>query len=140
MPIHLEENTASEGTEIKQSSNHPRPPSVRDADRQHLTTSQVTVQADNSGNTRRKNISPTPYRNMYTISELENLPEEKLKEIEITPYGKEGFSMADWVLLDYSDVVLHVFTPESREFFNIEKLWADANEVDISDILDIKKD
>ncbi len=66
--------------------------------------------------------------------------EEKLKEIEILPYGKEGFSMADWILLDYSDVVLHVFTPESREFFNIEKLWADAKEVDISDILDIKKD
>ena len=66
--------------------------------------------------------------------------EEKIKEIDITPYGKEGFSMADWVLLDYSDVVLHVFTPESREFFNIEKLWADAKEVDISDILDIKKD
>ncbi len=66
--------------------------------------------------------------------------EEKLKEIEIMPYGKEGFSMADWILLDYSDVVLHVFTPESREFFNIEKLWADAKEVDISDILDIKKE
>ena len=66
--------------------------------------------------------------------------EEKLKEIEILPYGKEGFSMADWILIDYSDVVLHVFTPESREFFNIEKLWADAKEVDISDILDIKKE
>ncbi len=66
--------------------------------------------------------------------------EEKLKEIEILPFGKEGFSMADWILIDYSDVVLHVFTPESREFFNIEKLWADAKEVDISDILDIKKE
>lgn len=66
--------------------------------------------------------------------------EEKLKEIEITPYGKEGFSMADWILIDYSDVVLHVFTPESREFFNIEKLWADAKEVDISDVLDIKNE
>ena len=66
--------------------------------------------------------------------------EEKLKEIEILPFGKEGFSMADWILIDYSDVVLHVFTPESREFFNIEKLWADAKEVDISDILDIKNE
>ena len=66
--------------------------------------------------------------------------EEKLKEEDIMPYGKEGFSMADWVLLDYSDVVLHVFTPDSREFFNIEKLWQDATEIDVNDILEINND
>lgn len=61
--------------------------------------------------------------------------EEKLAEIGIEPYGKEGFSMADWILMDYSDVVVHIFTPDSREFFNIEHLWADAKEVDISNII-----
>ena len=62
--------------------------------------------------------------------------EEKLSELGVEPYGKEGFSMADWILMDYSDVVVHVFTPDSREFFNIEHLWADAKEVDISDIIE----
>lgn len=61
--------------------------------------------------------------------------EEKLSEIGVEPYGKEGFSMADWILMDYSDVVVHVFTPDSREFFNIEHLWADAKEVDISEFI-----
>ena len=57
--------------------------------------------------------------------------EEKLSEMGVEPYGKEGFSMAEWILMDYSDVVLHVFTPESREFFNIENLWSDAKVVEI---------
>ena len=61
--------------------------------------------------------------------------EEKLSELGVEPYGKEGFSMADWILMDYSDVVVHVFTPDSREFFNIEHLWADAKEVDISEFI-----
>ncbi len=66
--------------------------------------------------------------------------EEKLSEQGIEPYGKEGFSNADWVLLDYSDVVVHIFTPDSREFFNIEKLWADAKRIDTQDFLTIKQD
>ena len=61
--------------------------------------------------------------------------EEKLAEIGVEPYGKEGFTMADWILMDYSDVVLHVFTPDSREFFNIEHLWADAKDIDISEFV-----
>lgn len=61
--------------------------------------------------------------------------EEKMSELGVEPYGKEGFSVADWILMDYSDVVLHVFTPESREFFNIENLWSDAERIDISHIV-----
>lgn len=66
--------------------------------------------------------------------------EEKMSEQGAEPYGKEGFSNADWVLLDYSDVVVHIFTPESREFFNIEKLWADAKRIDAQEFLTIKQD
>ena len=65
---------------------------------------------------------------------------QMLSEQGIEPYGKEGFSNADWVLLDYSDVVVHIFTPDSREFFNIEKLWADAKRIDTQDFLTIKQD
>lgn len=40
-----------------------------------------------------------------------------------------------WILLDYNDVLVHVFQPESREYYNIERLWSDAARLDLSDIL-----
>ena len=40
-----------------------------------------------------------------------------------------------WILLDYNDVLVHVFQPESRQYYNIERLWNDAARVDLSDVL-----
>jgi ribosome-associated protein len=42
------------------------------------------------------------------------------------PLHKEGFTNAEWILLDYSTVVAHIFLKEKRDFFGIERLWADA--------------
>ena len=42
------------------------------------------------------------------------------------PWHKEGFENAEWILLDYVDVVVHIFQESSRTFYNLEKLWADA--------------
>jgi ribosome-associated protein len=47
----------------------------------------------------------------------------KLKE---DPLHKEGFANAEWILLDYANVVAHIFLKEKRDFFGIERLWADA--------------
>ena len=63
--------------------------------------------------------------------------EEKLSEQGVQVNGIEGFSSADWILMDYGDAVLHVFTPQSREFFNIENLWSDGIPVDVNKILEI---
>jgi len=41
-------------------------------------------------------------------------------------YHKEGYQSLNWVLMDYFDIVVHVFKTESRNFYNLEKLWADA--------------
>jgi ribosome-associated protein len=42
------------------------------------------------------------------------------------PHRVEGLSRADWVLMDYLDVVVHIFTPETREFYRLEQLWGEA--------------
>lgn len=61
--------------------------------------------------------------------------EEKLSEKGVNPIGREGMSTAYWILMDYSDVIVHVFSNESRGFYSIENLWSDAPEVDISEYI-----
>lgn len=46
---------------------------------------------------------------------------------------KEGFENASWILLDYTDVVVHVFQSESREFYNIEEFWEDAERTEVDE-------
>ncbi len=70
------------------------------------------------------------------IKSLADEVEEKMKEENIDLYSKEGFSDASWILLDYSTVVVHIFNPEQRDFYSIESLWSDADEVDVSDIIE----
>jgi ribosome-associated protein len=49
------------------------------------------------------------------------------------PIGVEGLDDATWVLLDYADVVVHVFLEETREFYDLDRLWADAARVEVTD-------
>lgn len=53
----------------------------------------------------------------------------------IVPAHIEGRATG-WILLDYSSVLVHVFTSESREYYNLERLWQDARAIDISDIVE----
>jgi ribosome-associated protein len=58
---------------------------------------------------------------------------ENLKECGITPLGIEGESLGKWVLMDYEDVIIHVFYEPIREFYEIERLWPDAPRMDVGD-------
>ena len=49
-----------------------------------------------------------------------------LKGTDIRVYHKEGYDSLRWVLLDYVDVVVHIFKPDTREFYGLERLWGDA--------------
>ncbi|MHB0884982.1 MAG: ribosome silencing factor [Bacillota bacterium] len=57
--------------------------------------------------------------------------EEKLEREGIRLLHREGTDKAGWVLLDYGDVVVHIFDEESREFYNLERLWGDAKTVEM---------
>lgn len=52
--------------------------------------------------------------------------ERVAKEFNYEPWHKEGMENAEWILLDYVDVVVHIFMEDTRRFYNLEKLWADA--------------
>ena len=60
--------------------------------------------------------------------------EFKMNEAGFAPRQIEG-KATGWILLDYHDVVVHVFLKDQREFYNLEKLWADAEEVDVNKFL-----
>ena len=53
----------------------------------------------------------------------------------IKPHSTEGYRSENWIVLDYSTVVIHIFLRETREFYNLERLWADGEQVDISHLL-----
>ncbi len=55
------------------------------------------------------------------------------KRIGERPWHKEGFTNRSWVLLDYVDVVVHIFLNETRKFYGIEKLWGDAPAQEVKD-------
>ena len=63
----------------------------------------------------------------YTEFAMEQLGEPML--------GREGHRGNTWELLDYGSVVVHVFTEEARDFYNLERLWADGEDVDLTGIL-----
>ncbi len=55
--------------------------------------------------------------------------EETFKQFQEWPWHREGYENLEWVLLDYIDVVAHIFQEEKREFYAVEELWGDAIEV-----------
>ena len=54
---------------------------------------------------------------------------EKLSLNNYSPKHIEGYDSANWILLDYADVIIHLFDKESRSFYDLERIWSDAKEV-----------
>ncbi|WP_410222031.1 ribosome silencing factor [Pedobacter sp.] len=56
----------------------------------------------------------------------DSVEDEIYKSTQTEPWRKEGFENADWIILDYLDIVVHIFKTEKRDFYGIEELWGDA--------------
>ena len=59
----------------------------------------------------------------------------QLGQMGIEPHKIEGYRSENWIVLDYTDVIVHIFHTETREFYGLERLWADGEQVDISHLL-----
>jgi ribosome-associated protein len=61
--------------------------------------------------------------------------EEKMKNSGYELFHKDGYNTGKWVLLDYGDIIVHVFYKEDRDFYNLERLWVDGVDISIENIL-----
>ena len=66
-------------------------------------------------------------RNVQSVHTLAEDLEDKLAEEDILPRRKEGGNSAKWIVLDYAHVIVHIFHPEERQYYNIERLWQDGS-------------
>ena len=56
---------------------------------------------------------------------------QQLKKAGETPISVEGYNQAEWVLLDYADLLVHIFSPKAREYYDLERLWRNAKTVEL---------
>jgi ribosome-associated protein len=59
--------------------------------------------------------------------------EQELKAKQVRPAHLEGYQRAEWILVDYFDFIVHVFSPSARAFYGLERLWGNATRIDIAD-------
>lgn len=69
------------------------------------------------------------------VKAMADAVEYTLKEAGENVSHIEGHRNDSWILLDYIDVIVHVFSEESREYYDLDRMWADGEEIDISDVL-----
>lgn len=72
------------------------------------------------------------------VQALTNYVEEMMDKDGIIPFGIEGFSYAHWVLMDYGDVIVHIFLEETRKYYDLERLWLDAPRIKITESISDK--
>ena len=73
--------------------------------------------------------------NTTQVKAIADEVEAEMTKLGLEPNRVEGRQSAQWILMDYYDVMVHVFLDEARSFYNLERLWSDAPQLDISDLL-----
>ncbi len=67
------------------------------------------------------------------VKAIADAVEEALRAGKVRPSHVEGYDRADWVLMDFFTFIVHVFTPQTRSFYALERLWGDAERIDVTD-------
>ena len=67
------------------------------------------------------------------VKAIADAVEGALREAKVRPAHTEGYDRAEWVLMDFFTFIVHVFTPQTRAFYALERLWGDAERIEISD-------
>ena len=65
------------------------------------------------------------------IQAMVDAVEENLQKIDVVPKSIEGQKRANWILMDYQDIVVHIFDVESRAFYDLDRIWSDGIEVTV---------
>ena len=71
--------------------------------------------------------------NPRQVQAIADAIEQALKAVKVRPTHVEGYDRAEWVLLDYFDFIVHVFSPSARQFYGLERLWGEAARIEIPD-------
>lgn len=66
------------------------------------------------------------------VKSLAEEVEFRMKEQGTAPIRTEGFNTQNWFIIDYGNVIMHVFSPEARDFYDLEHLWADGENVELN--------
>jgi ribosome-associated protein len=69
--------------------------------------------------------------NSRQVQAIADAIEEALRKKGLKPALTEGYSRGEWILLDYFDFIVHVFQPAKREFYGLERLWGDAERIEV---------
>jgi ribosome-associated protein len=72
-------------------------------------------------------------QNVRQVQAIADAVEETLRGAKIRPAHVEGYKRGEWVLMDFFTFIVHVFTPQTREFYSLERLWGDAERIEVSD-------
>lgn len=73
--------------------------------------------------------------NARQVQAISNSVEEELRKARKRPHHIEGYSTGEWILLDYGDFIVHVFSNAARRFYDLERLWRDAGRVKLPEEL-----
>jgi ribosome-associated protein len=78
-------------------------------------------------------------QNVRQVTAIADAVQEALRKQKLRPAHVEGYDRAEWVLLDYFDIIVHIFTPATREFYSLDRLWGQAVRIEIPDPEDARR-
>lgn len=64
----------------------------------------------------------------------DNIREKVRENLDVKPYNYDGYRNAQWIVIDYGNIMVHIFVPDFREHYNLEDLWSDATITEIPDL------